>query len=202
MKKVFIFIVSSILPIVLSTQELDDFIRKENESSIDYVQRVKSTEDTLAYDVIETYEWDTKNPSIIAFCNIPRDKENISEVIGHVYMKQYDVEYYRDITFGDFIGESEYPEIIDVFWMNVDNDKEKELFVLFRYFSLHYDFTGYVYDLAILDNPNIYCDCLENIALFGDTFISFEGMNGEGIESIPTYTTKEEVITKLNELGY
>ena len=202
MYKVIIFIVYSILPIVLLSQELDDFIRRKNESSTDYVQRVKSKEDTLTYKIIETYEWDNKNPSIIAFYNIPRDKENACEIIGHVYMKQDDVEYYRDIVFGNFIGEAEYPEIIDVFWMNIDKDNEKELFVYFKYFSLHYDFTGYVYNLVVFDNPNIYYDSLDNIELFGDTFISFEGINGEGIELIPIYTTKEEVINKIIELGY
>ncbi len=202
MKKIVIPIVCFMLPIVLLTQELDDFIRIENESATDYVQRVKSTEDILTYKIIETDEWDTRYPSIIAFYNIPRDKENTSEIIGRIYMKQYDVDYYRDISLGGIIGESEYPEIIDVFWMNIDKDIEKELFVLYKYFSLHYDFTGYVYDLAIFDNPNIYCDCLENIDRFGGTFISFEGINGEGIESIPTYTTKEQVINKMKQLGY
>jgi len=187
---------------IIYSQELDDFIRRSTDSPMDYVQRVKEPEDVLTYKVIETDEWDSKNPSIIAFYQIPREKDNRSEIIGHVYMKQYDVEYYRDIVFGEFLGESEYPEIVDVFWKNIDKDKEKELFVLFKYLSWHYDFTGYIYDLSVLDNPNYLSGSLEKIKIIGESFIGFEGMNGEGKEYFPTYATKDEVLNRIIELGY
>jgi hypothetical protein len=184
------------------SQELDEYERKLNEKKEYYVLRVKSPEDNLTYKVLESYEWDLKNPSIICFYEIPRESDNISEIIGHIYMKQYDVKYYRDIVFGNFIGESDYPEIIDVFWLNIDADSENELFVLFKYFTRHFDFTGYIYDLAILDNPTIYYDHLDSIDIFDNIFISFDGMNGDGVESKPMYTRKDEIIQKIHELGY
>jgi translation initiation factor 2 alpha subunit (eIF-2alpha) len=119
-----------------------------------------------------------------------------------VYMKQYDVDYYRDISFGNFIGEVEYPEIVDIFWYNIDDDQEKEMFAVYKYYMRHYDFTGYVYDVCVLDNPSIYSDCLESLDLFGNLFVGFEGMTGDYAELVPPYTSKEEVIKKLKEMGY
>jgi hypothetical protein len=186
---------------LLGAQDLDDFVRRANESALDYVMRVKPATDVLTFRVLETYEWDARTPSLVAFYQVARDSEDASEVVGHVYMKQYDVDYYRDIVFGKFLGEGEYPEIVDAFWRNVDKDKDTELLVLFRYFTRHYDFTGYVYDLAVLDHPTIDSDALEPLDLFGDTFVSFEGMSGEGVESTPTYATKDAVVRKLKQLG-
>jgi hypothetical protein len=200
--KVLLLFILTFLSFRISSQELDDFEKKINETNEEYISRVKQQNETLTYELVESYEWDSKNPSIISFYQIPRDSENVSEIIGHIYMKQYDVNYYRDIVFGNFIGESEYPEIIDVFWLNIDDDTEQEMFVLFKYFTRHYDFTGYIYDLAVLDNPNIYYDCLDSIDIFSNLFITFEGISGDGIETISVYTTKEDIIRKIHELGY
>jgi len=202
MNKIIVLLLLINISFRISSQELDDFERKINDTKEEYILRVKPPENNLTYRILESYEWDSINPSIICFYETPQYSENTSEIIGHVYMKQYDVNYYRDIVFGNFIGESLYPEIIDVFWLNIDEDIEKELFVLFRYFTRHYDFTGYVYDLAVLDNPTIFYDSLISIDIFSNLFISFEGMNGDGIESFPLYTTKEEIIQKIHELGY
>jgi hypothetical protein len=202
MKKLLFSILLLSISISISSQNIDDFERKQNETNEEYVIRVKKPEDNLTYKVLESYEWDKVNPSIICFYEVPQESDNSTEIIGHAYMKQYDVNYYRDIVFGEFIGESLYPEIIDVFWLNIDDDEENELFVLFKYYTHHYDFTGYIYDLSVLDNPTLICDNLSSIDVFDNIFISFEGMNGNGIESIPVYTTKEIIIKKIHELGY
>jgi hypothetical protein len=183
-------------------QELTDFVRREGESASEYVLRVKTPAERITFRVIENDVWDSKYPSIIAFYELINDNENPPEILGHLYLKQYDVEYYRDITFCNLIGEDEYPEIVDIFWYNVDDDQEKEMFVIYKYHTRHYDFTGYIYDVCVLDNPNIYYDCLESLDLFGSLFVGFEGMNGDYVEYVPPYTSKEEVITKLREMGY
>ena len=202
MNRLLFAIFLAVIPSCIHAQELEDFVKKSTESSLDYILRVKPNEDNLTFKILESYEWDSKNPSIIAFYEIPHETDYPAELMGHIYMKQYDVDYYRDIVFGNFVGEIEYPEIIDVFWMNIDEDKEKELFVLSKYYSRHYDFTGYIYDLSILDNPTMYDDRLDSLDLFGDEFVSFEGVTGDGSEIITHYKTKEEVISKIHELGY
>ena len=136
----------------------------------------------------------------MAFYQTPFDYGRYPEVIGHLYMRQYGVDYYRDIVFGDFIGESNYPEILDVFYLNLDRDQERELLVLYRVFLRHYDFTGYVYDVAAFDNPTVLSDSLELLPVFGNAFVSFEGNNGEGLESIPRYADRDSIIEGIREM--
>jgi len=176
--------------------------KKINETKEEYILRVKQPEEVLTFKILESYEWDLENPSIISFYEIPRDSDNVSEIVGHIYMKQYDVKYYRNIVFGNFIGETLYPEIIDVFWLNIDADKEKEMFVLFKYFTRQYEFTGYIYDLAVLDNPTKYYDRLNSIDIFNNLFKTFEGISGDGIETTSIYKNKGDIIRKIQELGY
>jgi hypothetical protein len=187
------------ISINLYSQDISEFERKLNETKEEYVLRIKSPEDQLTYQVIESYEWDQLNPSIICFYEIPREKDNQSEIIGHVYMKQYDVDYYRDIVFGDFSGDFYYPEILDMFWLNIDDDITNEFYVLYKYYIYHYDFTGYIYNTAVFDDPKIVDGSLSLIEKYNNEFISFEGMSGDGIESFPLYTTKEEVMKKVFE---
>jgi hypothetical protein len=186
----------------VSGQDLTKYIRRTDESALEYVTRIKASSERITYRVIETNVWDSKYPSIVVFYQNLNDKENRPEILGHLYMKQYDVEYYRDISFGDLIGEDEYPEIVDIFWYNIDDDKEKEMFVIYKYHMLHYDFTGYVYDVCVFDNPNIYSDSLESLDQFEGLFVGFEGISGESVEYSPAYSSKEEVIQKLMEMGY
>jgi len=202
MNKVILVILLIISSFRISSQELDDFEKKINETKEEYILRVKQPEEVLTFKILESYEWDLENPSIISFYEIPRDSDNVSEIVGHIYMKQYDVKYYRNIVFGNFIGETLYPEIIDVFWLNIDADKEKEMFVLFKYFTRQYEFTGYIYDLAVLDNPTKYYDRLNSIDIFNNLFKTFEGISGDGIETTSIYKNKGDIIRKIQELGY
>ena len=202
MNKVILLILLIISSFRISSQELDDFEKKINETKEEYILRVKQPEEVLTFKILESYEWDLENPSIISFYEIPRDSDNVSEIVGHIYMKQYDVKYYRNIVFGNFIGETLYPEIIDVFWLNIDADKEKEMFVLFKYFTRQYEFTGYIYDLAVLDNPTKYYDRLNSIDIFNNLFKTFEGISGDGIETTSIYKNKGDIIRKIQELGY
>jgi len=202
MNKVILVILLIISSFRISSQELDDFEKKINETKEEYILRVKQPEEVLTFKILESYEWDLENPSIISFYEIPRDSDNVSEIVGHIYMKQYDVKYYRNIVFGNFIGETLYPEIIDVFWLNIDADKEKEMFVLFKYFTRQYEFTGYIYDLAVLDNPTKYYDRLNSIDIFNNLLKSFEGIRWDGIETTSIYKNKGDIIRKIQELGY
>lgn len=184
-----------------SALTLDDYVRVPGESAESYVERVKPDGFELAYGIFETDVWDKKAKSIVAFFAKPATEDAAGEVQGYVYMKQYDVDYYRDISIGPFDSERDPVEILDVFFADVDKDPEKEMAIIQRQFVMHYDFTGYICDVRFFDNPDIYYDSLAEIDKFGQSFVSFEGSSQEGMSYEPEYTTKASVLAKLKKLG-
>ncbi|MBN1499096.1 MAG: hypothetical protein JW982_02995 [Spirochaetes bacterium] len=188
--------------ITVFSQDLMICKRLKNEKASDYVNRVKPAGCNVIYDILETDEWDKKEKSVIAFYNNPSDEREGKRVFGYLYLRQNDAEYYREISVGEFIGESDTPEILDTMFRNVDSDPEKEFIVLYRYWIIHYDATGYVYDVCIFDNPDIMSDSLETVRKFENVFTGLECVSQEGKSTEAEYKDMKSVRRKLISMGY
>jgi hypothetical protein len=199
MKEIIIVTLLCLLGLTLTSQDIMIYKRMNNETADEYVNRVKPQDARIVYKTFETNEWDKKAKSIITFYNFPQDEENKNDVFGRLYLRQDVVEYYRDISIGDFQGETDIPEILDTAFYNVDKDAEKEFIVLYRYWIMHYDATGYVYSTNIFDNPNVLSDSLEPIEKLSELFWGFDSVLSD---EKAKYKDMDSIIMKLKMMGY
>jgi hypothetical protein len=199
MKEAIIVTILSIMCSELTSQDILIYKRINNETADEYVNRVKPQDARIVYKTFETNEWDKKAKSIITFYNFPQDEQNKNDIYGRLYLRQDNVEYYRDISIGDFRGESDIPEILETVFYNVDKDSEKEFIVLYRYWMMHYDATGYVYSANIFDNPNVLSDSLEPIEKLNKLFWGFDSVI---TDEKAIYKDMDIIIKKLKKMGY
>jgi hypothetical protein len=199
MKEIIIIVLLCIVDSALFSQDIMIYKRIKNETADEYVNRVKPQDAKIIYKTFETSEWDKKEKSIITFYNFPQDKKNINDVYGRLYLRQDDVDYYRDISIGDFQGESDIPEILDTAFYNVDKDSEKEFIVLYRYWMMHYDATGYAYSASFFDNPNVLSDSLEPIEKLNELFLGFDSVISD---EKAKYKDMNSIIKELKKMGY
>jgi hypothetical protein len=205
MEKIFSILLIVITATICYGVDLENLIRKDNETAQQFIERIIPDSLKVTHQIIETNIWDSTQKSIIVFYKKKNDSNEINEkaeVFCHLYMHPQDSDNYRDIEFGPIEAERGPIEILSVFFANADKDKEKELVVLTKYYTYHYDGSGDFYDAYIYDNPDIYYDELKYLSEISEKFSGCDCSSQEGGEWTAKYKTAASIKTKLKSLGY
>ena len=144
---------------------------------------------------------DKLNKSIIAlyYCEI---ENGVSSVFGNIYLSDESAKY-RNVEFGPIEGEQYPVHILSVFFSNVDEDKEKELFVLTKWETKHYDSSGDVYWTYIYDNPSKDNNELKYLEALSRTFYGCDCYSqANGTQDEAKYKNAQSIKTKLKQMGF
>lgn len=124
------------------------FERYKGETANKFVQRITAV-DNLAYDVIETNEWDSTKKVLIAFIPTPDEI-----TVGLVFIP-IDSFTYKQVLIDSFSTSGNTARINNVFLYNADNDKPKELIVMTTFDKSQNGQLSKIYWNLVFDNPNL-----------------------------------------------
>jgi hypothetical protein len=141
----FFFILATFLTFTVASCQT--FKRQNNESTENFVKRITSVEN-LAYQIIETNEWDNAKTVLLTFIPTPYE---ITVGLMFAPIESYS---YKQVLIDSFSTFGNTAQIESVFFFNAYNDKTKELIIMTTYIqSKEKKLTKIYWDL-IFDNHN------------------------------------------------
>ena len=192
-----------ILFFILSTYASGQiFIKKSGETAEQLIERIRPDSLSVAHQIIETTAW-TKEKTIIAFLGHDTPDLNIgfNKITGYLLYPVGDNKYKR-IILESIEEDGGLPEVIALFFANIDSDSERELGVLCKFWQHSYEHMGDLYETFFFDNPNESDQLIEyNREISG----KFSGCDCDYRESKSTkakFKTVEDIKNELQRLGY
>ena len=151
------FILTILLSLTAVSVPAQTFKRNKNEITERFIKRITHTDNEetsdnfyLAYEIVETKEWDSTKTILLAFIHTPDEI-----VIGQMFVP-IDSFTYRQVLVDSFATLGNTAEITGVFFLNVDADKTRELIVMTTYDQGQKGNTiKKIYWNLIFDNPTL-----------------------------------------------
>ncbi|MCW3118874.1 MAG: hypothetical protein JWM28_2956 [Chitinophagaceae bacterium] len=182
--------------------------RQNNETAEMFATRFNPDSTEIAHTVIETALLDPTEKIIIAFyrktiyetrqMDTYVDHSDYEVLIGTLFIPTGDNNYEKKLL--DTIRpDGGDPEIIAVFFGNVDKDRNKELMILCKYDQQHYDYGGAFYSTFIYDYSGNQVQYKKKLS---EKFSGCECSFRDGRRTKAKYKTAKEVKAALVKMGF
>ena len=166
------------------------------------IERIKPDSLNLAHQIIETTVW-TKEKTIIAFLGYDMPDPNIgfNKITGYILFPLGDNKY-NQITLESIEEDAGLPEILALFFANIDSDSEKELGVLCKFWQHSYEHMGNQYETFFFDNPNRNNQLIEYNREISRKFSGCDCDYRESKSTKAKFKTVVDIKNELRRLGY
>lgn len=184
--------------------------RNPGESALAFIQRNAPDSldfsDELATQMLTTKEW-TADSTIIGFYSrsykLSDDDMDYTDILGYLYLPVGHGKYKR-VFIDTFENEGGTACISSIFYANADKDAARELVILIKWHSTHYQIDGDIYETRIYDNvpSGTYPDKLTFLKdISKEVSGTFDGYN-EGENMVSGFKTAKEIRAELKKQGY
>lgn len=207
-KPIFAFLILNILFIPAFCQSFEKYAGETPEQ---FVERTKPDSSTVVHSVLQTKKIGTQENALMVFYSKPMFQQRLHKpddyapqigvyILGYLFIPQASQKYER-ILIDTIFPDGGDPEILSVFNVNADDDKEKELAVLCIYEQRHYDYNGAFYETFFYDY-NRQEKQFTFLRGLSNQFYGCACSLRDGNVQEAKYKTAKEVKEGLNEMGF